>query len=194
VKLSNIMSINDWYTVLSLCQQADVNPLLIAAIGWHETNWGRLGMGKYGYHLGVSCWDRRDYQYEKDKERGVIDPETYHIVKGLHRYCNINYKGVRNQVKWAVETINKTMRFHFGYPDLENLNKKWIPEDKEFKWAQSVWKIYNRLELDYPTKIPPSEPEEIPVSDNDLPPATGILEKISYYLEQIAKLLKEWRL
>jgi len=46
------MSDADWELVKSICLDYGVSPYLIAAIGWHETHWGRLGAGKIGWILG----------------------------------------------------------------------------------------------------------------------------------------------
>jgi len=192
VKLSQIMPESDWYVVLSYCKPAGVNPLLIAAIGWHETHWGRLGMGKYGFYMGISCWERNDAQYEYDRKRGEVDYESYTRTKTGHLYCNTSFKGLRNQLKWAVNTIKNTMGYTFGYPDVVNLNKKWIPEDTKYRWAQSVWSIYNDIEADYPMEAPPSEPEEIPTSDDELPESATVIQRIGYYLQKIAELLQKW--
>jgi len=194
VKLSDIMSQNDWAYVNEVCIPNNVNPKLIAAIGWHETHWGRLGMGKYGFHLGVSCWVRGDTLYKRDKEKGLVDEETYRKVSSGHLYCSTTYKGMGKQVLWAVNKFSGRVPYQLGYPDVLDIAENiWKPGNPK-AWAESVWKIYSSLEIDMAPVYQPSEPETIPIEDNDLPSATGILEKISYYLEQIAKLLKEWRM
>jgi len=194
MKLSQIMSQNEWAWLHSYANSNQVNPVLIAAIGWHETHWGRLGMGRYGYHLGVSCWGRDDKDFEADKRKGIVDWESYSIYKGKHNYGWTTFKGLHKQVKWAVNTIRNTMGYNFGYPDVENLNKKWVPTDKEFKWAKSVWSIYKSIEVDMPAEYVPSEPEKIPTDDNKLPSVSGLVLSIASHLEEIVKLLRNWRL
>jgi len=194
MKLSQIMSQNDWAYVYNYAKNNQVNPVLIAAIGWHETHWGRLGMGKYGFHLGISCWERNQQQYEYDLRRGEVDSESYTRTKTGHLYCNTSFKGLPRQLRWAVNTIKSTMGYNFGYPDVVNLNKKWIPEDTAYKWAKSVWSIYKSIEVDLPAEYIPSEPEDIPTTDGDLPSASGIIQSIANHLQEIVNLLKNWRI
>jgi cell wall-associated NlpC family hydrolase len=50
------ISLADWKLVLKYCDptQHAVDPYMVAAIGWHETNWGTTaGAGKDGYHFGI---------------------------------------------------------------------------------------------------------------------------------------------
>jgi len=194
MKLSQIMSQNEWAWLHSYANSNQVNPVLIAAIGWHETHWGRLGMGKYGFHLGVSCWERNQQQYEYDLRRGEVDSESYTRTKTGHLYCNTSFKGMQRQVKWAVNTIKNTMGYTFGYPDVVKLNKKWIPKDTQYNWAKSVWSIYKSIEVDLPAEYIPSEPEKIPTDDNQLPSVSGLVLSIASHLEEIVKLLRNWRL
>jgi len=56
LKISDVMSQNEWSWLHNFANKNQVNPVLLASIGWHETHWGRLGMGKYGFHIShVGC-------------------------------------------------------------------------------------------------------------------------------------------
>lgn len=192
MKLSEIMSQNDWAFVHATCTPERVNPKLIAAIGWHETHWGRLGMGKYGYYLGISCWTRTQSQYNSDKGKGLIDSETYRRTEDGHLYCLLPYKGLAPQVNWAISRFKGVVPFEPGYPDVLNIARNiWKPGNPE-AWAKSVWQIYSNLQVDLPAEYLPSEPENIPSAEGELQPAGSIFQKIAWYLEQIATLLKEW--
>jgi len=194
MKLSQIMPQNQWAWVHEYCYSNKVNPVLIAAIGWHETHWGRLGMGRYGYHMGISCWVRNDAQYQHDLAIGQVDQETYTKVSGGHLYCSRSLKGMQNQVKWAVEHIKGKVPYTIGYPNVLYIAEKiWIPGNPK-AWADSVWSIYKNMEIDLPSTYVPSEPETIPTSDNELPSASGIILSIASHLEEIVKLLRNWRL
>jgi len=193
LKLSEIMSQQEWAWIVKKCQPANVNPKLIAAIGWHETHWGRLGMGKYGFHMGVSCWVRNDTQFNYDKNRGDVDFITYSKVENGHLYCNLSFKGYQKQVSWAINKFKDVVPYAIGYPHVlfiaENI---WKPGNPK-AWANSVWWIYSELEVDLPSEMLPSEPEEIPSVEGDVPDSTNIIQRIGYYLQKIAELLQEWR-
>jgi len=194
VKLSEILSQNDWAWVYEYCNRNKVNPLLVVAIGWHETHWGRLGMGKYGYHLGISCWVRNNTQYENDLKKGLVDRESYSRVSSGHLYCSLPLKGMKKQVEWCVEHIKGKVPYTIGYPNVlyiaENIWKPGNPKG----WADSVWSIYKSIEVDMPATYIPSEPEDIPATDGDLPSASGIIQSIAQHLGEIVKLLRNWRL
>jgi len=54
----------DWEVVTQTCLDV-TSRYLAAAIGWHETNWGRVGAGRDGYTLGVGVTDRgEDPQFQ----------------------------------------------------------------------------------------------------------------------------------
>jgi len=194
VKLSAVMTQQEWSWIVNKCQPANVNPKLIAAIGWHETHWGRLGMGRHGFHLGVSCWVRNDSQFNYDKEKGRVDFSTYSKVESGHLYCSLPLKGYQEQVEWAVNKFKNAVPYTIGYPHVLFIARTiWKPGNPE-AWANSVWKIYSDLDVDLTSEMLPSEPEEIPVADGDIPDATNIIQRIGYYLQKIAELLQEWRL
>lgn len=47
----------DWLLAQSYGGIYGVDPLVLVAIGWHETQWGKLGAGRQGLYLGVGAYD-----------------------------------------------------------------------------------------------------------------------------------------
>lgn len=51
-------------TIKSIAADYDTDPNLILAIGWHETQWGKLGDGRKGMYTGYGSFDSgSDYSY-----------------------------------------------------------------------------------------------------------------------------------
>lgn len=103
----------DWKSILEICTLYNVNPYLIAAIGWHETHWGKLGAGRSGYILGV----------------------------GVHSDTDIltQYKGLPAQLNWAVPRLAKAFGLHPTEPELDHFaHQIWKPGNPT-AWASSVW-------------------------------------------------------
>ena len=44
--------------IIPIARKYNVCPYLVAAIGQHETAWGRLGLGRYGFYTGYGAFDR----------------------------------------------------------------------------------------------------------------------------------------
>lgn len=103
----------DWANVLQHCATSNVNPYLVAAIGWHETHWGTLGAGRSGYILGV----------------GVLS-NTNILTQ---------YKGLQAQLDWATPRLGKAFGLH---PTAKEINtfahQIWRPGNPD-AWATSVW-------------------------------------------------------
>ncbi|MBW2638424.1 MAG: hypothetical protein JRC86_13105 [Deltaproteobacteria bacterium] len=151
-------------------------------------------MGRYGYILGISCWVRNESQYKNDLMRNEVDKETYTKKPEGHLYCSRSLKGWRTQVKWAVDHIKGKVPYTIGYSNVlyiaENI---WKPGNPKL-WANSVWSIYENMEIDFPSEFRPPEPENLPASYNDLPSASGIIQSIASHLEEIVRILRNWRL
>ena len=43
--------------IIRVSKEYEVCPYLLTAIGWHETNWGKLGLGRQGFHTGYGAFD-----------------------------------------------------------------------------------------------------------------------------------------
>jgi len=116
MKIEDIMSPEDWRLVRGISEQYMVSPYLIAAIGWHETHWGRLGAGRRGWHLGFGY-----YQGSKIKNKT---------------------KGLANQVRYAADFISRYLERPLNYEHLLRFSvERWQAGDPT-AWAKSVWNIY----------------------------------------------------
>jgi hypothetical protein len=51
------ISAEDWAKVQTYANAKQIDPLILVAIGMHETDWGRLGDGRLGNVLGVGSYD-----------------------------------------------------------------------------------------------------------------------------------------
>ena len=124
--LSKILSKEEWELVKRISNEYNVDPLLIIAIGWHETNWGRLGAGRYGWHLGYGY-----YPGSKVKEK---------------------YQGLENQLRGACWQIGRDLKLPLTHESLTEFAKtSWKPGSPEL-WANAVWYYYQQLENDYDTE------------------------------------------
>ena len=119
MKLNELMSLTDWQIVCSITVQFKVDPVLIAAIGWHETRWGRLGAGKRGWYLGYGYYPK-----------SAISEET---------------KGLCHQVYYASKFISRYMKPPYTYNKiLEFAKLHWKPGNPDV-WANSVYDKYQQL-------------------------------------------------
>ncbi|MBT9145244.1 MAG: hypothetical protein DDT42_01114 [candidate division WS2 bacterium] len=53
-------STEQWKIINKWAQHYNVDPNLIAAIGQHETGWGREGAGRWGFYTGYGVYDKGD--------------------------------------------------------------------------------------------------------------------------------------
>lgn len=106
---------SEWSDLLERCTLFNVNPYLIAAIGWHETHWGKLGAGRSGYILGV----------------GVLSDTN----------VQIQFKGLEKQLDWAVPRLGKAFGLHPTATQIVDFaHNVWCPGNPD-AWANSTWKI-----------------------------------------------------
>ena len=114
--------------VVSSCVASGVDPYLIFAIGWHETQWGTKGWGRYGYILGVGCYNEKK-----------VDE---------------HFKGLVAQVTWAVHNISDFIGFRVTQKGLENFARHvWKPGNPSL-WAADVWRCYAELINAYAPEMP----------------------------------------
>ena len=117
---------SDWKLVLKYAKLNNIDPQLVAAIGWHETHWGKLGAGLVGYILG--------YGYPNGK--GAIP----------------KYKGFENQIKFASRQIARDLGKEVTAKKLDTFaHTSWRPSAPS-AWAKSVFKIYSGLEKEEEVK------------------------------------------
>lgn len=130
-KRPDFISEADWTLVLKYCKNYNITPYLIAAIGWHETHWGRLGAGVSGWILGYGY-----FAGSTVKEK---------------------YRGLENQLKGACPMIAKY--FHFPVSQTSCINfatNHWKP-GAPTSWGKSVYLIYSGLEKDITPQPTPTE-------------------------------------
>jgi len=106
-----------------------VDPLLIAAIGKHETGYGTLGAGREGYSLGYGYPAPGQGNAKYQDAPGEFSNQTLSAAKQIAGYLG-----------------NKDVT-------LENLtdfmNNSWKPGDRN--WANAVWREYQQLNKDATT-------------------------------------------
>lgn len=109
----------EWSAVVTLATPPDHLAHLVAAIGWHETHWGKLGHGPEGYILGVGC------------PNGPCKPE---------------FQGLDKQLAWAAPRLQSAFpRPGFGEADVIAFARAvWRPGDPD-AWGRSVYRIYKTL-------------------------------------------------
>lgn len=118
-----MLSNEDLNIVYSIAAKYNVDPKLILAIGWLETQWGRLGDGKKGMVLGYGSFDSgSDYSYS-----------------GLEKQVS----GAAAKLKaWGMTPGNVTL------DRLEMGNSGALPTGiyaTDPKWGLKVWNIYKSI-------------------------------------------------
>lgn len=115
---------SEWATLRQICDRYGVPPELVAAIGWHETHWGRLGAGRQGYYLGVGVPSQGPVlKSAAGLERQLLTRMYYTgrpWIESLAMYP-VTYEGV---LRFAREVHR--------------------PDNPE-AWAESVWSIYSGM-------------------------------------------------
>jgi len=113
------MSNSDWAKCVYYANKYGTYPELLAAIGWHETHWGRLGWGRKGFHLGVGA-------YSETK-------------------ANYAFQGLDNQLNWAAKQLGRYLDKNVTLAALTNFAREiWRPGNPD-AWALSVYRIYVNL-------------------------------------------------
>lgn len=113
------MTTADWNKCIYYANKYGTVPELLAAIGWHETHWGRLGAGKRGYHLGVSVY-----------------PPHYGLPQ---------FKGLDKQLDWAAKKLGSYLDKNVNLTTVTNFAVNvWRPGNP-WSWAKSVFSIYQSI-------------------------------------------------
>ena len=113
------MSNADWSKVRYYAGNNGIYPELLAAIGWHETQWGRLGWGRSGFHLGVGCYSDANGNYA--------------------------YQGLEKQLAWAAPRLGRYLGTNVTKTNLYNFAREvWRPGNP-VAWEASVYEIYTDL-------------------------------------------------
>lgn len=126
MKLSDMMTPQEWQTVLDAAGGHVEKARAMAAIGWHETHFGRLGWGRYGYHLGVGAYSPTN-----------AAPE---------------YQGLDRQLEWTSDRLWEADTYTLA--DMLRYGREiQRPADPD-QWGKSVHSIYQSLVVDYDTPRP----------------------------------------
>lgn len=124
----DMLSSDQLNILYEIAEKFNVDPKLILAIGWHETQWGRLGDGKKGMVLGYGSFDSgSDY----------------------------SYAGFEKQVTGVAQKL-KSWGMTPGAVSLSRLelgNKGLLPSGiyaTDSNWPNAVWTVYKNLETTPP--------------------------------------------
>lgn len=155
---------NIWDLINRYADEFNVDPYLVAAIGWHETQWGRLGAGRRGYYTGYG-------------------------VFGGGRYAQ-GVSGLENQIR---ETTDKMAKWGMRpgvvtFGRLEQGQRGELPSGiyaTDPNWGRAVFSIYQRLRSNninvtsQQNRQPAAEPEPEPVITTR---PTGLWETPLYFV------------
>ena len=110
-------------TLFNIAKQYNVDPNLILAIGWHETNWGRAGDGTKGMYTGYGSYDSgSDYTLAGFKSQ----------VTGT----------AKKMAAWGMTPGNVTLE------RIQTGNSGALPTGiyaTDGNWPNAVWNIYTSL-------------------------------------------------
>lgn len=127
IKTTDMLSTSQLDKVYEIADTWNVDPKLILAIGWHETQWGRLGDGKKGMYTGFGSFDSgSDYKY------AGFDKQVENTTLKMSR--------------WGMKPGNVTLA------QLQAGQKGVLPTGiyaTSPTWANSVYSIYNSIVEDY---------------------------------------------
>ncbi|MGB9772344.1 MAG: hypothetical protein ACPLX7_10290, partial [Candidatus Kapaibacteriota bacterium] len=86
MKNSDMVTRSQWETIVRICSKYKVNPGLILAIGWHETQWGRLGAGQQGWYLGYGYYPGSTVAEQYRGLENQLEGACKHIQAYLNPY------------------------------------------------------------------------------------------------------------
>ncbi|MBA7591663.1 hypothetical protein ES708_33823 [subsurface metagenome] len=118
----NFIPQTDWSAVKTICARWKVDPYFIAAIGWHETHWGKLGAGPIGWVLGYGYFPGSTV---KDK-----------------------YKGLYKQIEGACKQIARDMQLPITLVNVTNFAVESWKSGAPRSWAKSIYSIWSNLTKD----------------------------------------------
>lgn len=126
MKASDMLPSSDLSQVVQIAREYNVEPELLLAIGWHETQWGRLGDGQYGMYMGYGSYDSgSDYSFA-----GLVNQ-----VKGA----------AAKMAAWG-QTVGNVSLTGLSMGNSGVLPTGLYASDQT--WANSIWKYYNQIDLD----------------------------------------------
>jgi hypothetical protein len=157
------MSNSDWAKCVYYANKYGTYPELLAAIGWHETHWGRLGWGRYGFYLGVGCYSETE--------------------------ANWYFAGLDRQLDWAAKRLGKYLGRNVTLAALTGFAREvWRPGNPD-AWARSVYKIY--LQLGGAPGKEGENPFLGRIADSNISSELE-LKAITRTFQEMADMLKRW--
>lgn len=75
----------DWAKAKAYGQKYGVDPLLLVAIGFQETNWGKAGLGRQGLILGVGAYDSGPVYTWRGLDKQLDQGAKILAQHGVHR-------------------------------------------------------------------------------------------------------------
>jgi hypothetical protein len=129
--------VDDWKIVEEVARGYEIDPLLLVAIGFAETQWFKAGLGLKGLGLGVGAYDSGPtFRYAG-------------VKKQIVRACQILR---RNRVRFIYDVANGKLHSTGCWVDGKYLggpgSVKWASADtadRGFPWSKNVVSIYRRL-------------------------------------------------
>ena len=148
----------DWQATVAICSRWKVDPYFIAAIGWHETHWGKLGAGVNGWILGY----------------GYFPGST---VKE-------KYRGLYKQVEGACQQISRDMKLPITLVNVINFAVTSWKSGAPRSWAASIFSIWSNLVKGI---IPPYTPTEIEDVSDRVEIITYVVNLLEELITKLAK-------
>lgn len=139
------VSDSEWKILQQYCSKYGVPPELVAAIGWHETQWGRAGAGRQGYYLGVGV-----------PSKGPI----LSSAAGLER--QLTTRMLYTGKPWIASLGDYVARYGVNYNAVLAFGREVHRPDDPYSWARSIWSIYTNMlggeESEVPASLPTGNP------------------------------------
>ena len=119
--------------ITRIAREYNVCPYLITAIGWHETQWGKLGLGRVGFYTGYGAFDHGPDARFADRETQIRGTARMMREWGMH------------PGRVTLERLQRGNKGEFG---------RIYATDKY--WPDKVWRHYQRIkqEIDLDEKMP----------------------------------------
>ena len=119
--------------IIRISREYNVCPYLITAIGWHETQWGKLGLGRVGFYTGYGAFD-----HGPDGKFANLETQIRGTAQIMREW------GMRPG-KVTLERLQRGNRGEFG---------RIYATDRY--WTDKVWRHYQRIkqEIDLDEKMP----------------------------------------
>ena len=169
MNLSKTLSVQQWIRLKEITAAYDVDPMLIAAIGRHETDWGRLGAGRDGWYLGYGYFP------------GSTVAEKY--------------RGFDEQIRGACYQLKRDLKKPLTADSLMDFSVNSWKAGNPQQWAISVWSIYENLTDDLTAQVftdtEPTAPTVLEPQTVNLATVGGMLKTIAANLVALGDILQK---